>query len=341
MQHDLRLEGAARACTRRIEGLEQLDKVIDIDQSPIGRTPRSNPATYTGVFDHIRKLFAQTQRGEGPRLHARSLQLQRQGRPLRGVRGRRHDQDRDALPAGRLRAVRGLQGRPLQPRHARGPLQGARTSPTCSNLPCEEALDFFANQPKIARHMQTLVDVGLGYVRLGQPRHDAVRRRGAAGEAGLGAGQALDRATRSTCSTSRPPACTSRTSAKLLTVLHAPGRSGQHGAGDRAQPRRDQDRRLGHRPRSRGRRRRRLGRGRRPAGAHRQDRRRATPAASSPRCWAWTRSSSSPPPPDPRPDAPQPRRRLSPDATRAGRDSGRLPKEPARVRCSVVRTLRR
>ena len=64
------------------------------------------------------------QRGQGPRLHARPVQLQRQGRPLRGVRRRRHDQDRDALPARRLRAVRGVQGRPLQPGHARHRVQG-------------------------------------------------------------------------------------------------------------------------------------------------------------------------------------------------------------------------
>ena len=107
-----------------IEGLENLDKVIDIDQSPIGRTPRSNPATYTGVFNDIRDLFAKTARREGARLRPGPLLLQRQGRPLRGVRGRRPDQDRNALPAGRLRPLRRLQGHALQPRDARGALQG-------------------------------------------------------------------------------------------------------------------------------------------------------------------------------------------------------------------------
>ncbi len=72
-----------------ITGLEHIDKVIDIDQSPIGRTPRSNPATYTGVFDRIRDLYTQTPEARA-RLQARPVQLQRQGRPLRGLQGRRH-----------------------------------------------------------------------------------------------------------------------------------------------------------------------------------------------------------------------------------------------------------
>ena len=73
----------------KITGLQHLDKVIDIDQSPIGRTPRSNPATYTGAFTQIRDWFAGLPESAGARLQARPLQLQRQGRPLRGVPGRR------------------------------------------------------------------------------------------------------------------------------------------------------------------------------------------------------------------------------------------------------------
>jgi excinuclease ABC subunit A len=70
---------------RTITGLDHLDKVVHVDQSPIGRTPRSNPATYTGVFDHMRKLFAETTEAKVRGLPARAVLLQRQGRPMRGV----------------------------------------------------------------------------------------------------------------------------------------------------------------------------------------------------------------------------------------------------------------
>ncbi len=106
-----KLNGAslAPAAHDRIEGLEHIDKIIDIDQSPIGRTPRSNPATYTGAFTPIREWFAGAAGIEGARLRARPLLVQRQGRPLRGLPGRRRDQDRDALFARRLRHLRRLQ----------------------------------------------------------------------------------------------------------------------------------------------------------------------------------------------------------------------------------------
>ena len=109
---------------RRITGLDQVDKIINIDQSPIGRTPRSNPATYIGLFDHIRDLFSRTQEARARGYKPGRFSLQREGRPLRGLPRRRPDQDRDALPAGRLRAVRAVRRQALQPRDARGPLQG-------------------------------------------------------------------------------------------------------------------------------------------------------------------------------------------------------------------------
>ncbi len=102
-----------------IEGIDLVDKVIQIDQSPIGRTPRSNPATYTGLVHVHPRAVRDAARGARARLQGRALLVQRQGRPLRDLPGRRRHRHRDALPAERLRHVRGMQGPPLQPRDAR------------------------------------------------------------------------------------------------------------------------------------------------------------------------------------------------------------------------------
>lgn len=152
----------------RIEGIENLDKVIAIDQSPIGRTPRSNPATYTGVFDHVRKLFAQT--------------------PESKIRGYLPGRFSFNVKGGRCEACKGDGTIKIEmhflpdvyvpcevckgKRYNRDTLEIKFKGKNISDvlkMPCEEALTFFSNQPPIARHMQTLVDVGLGYVRLGQP----------------------------------------------------------------------------------------------------------------------------------------------------------------------------
>jgi excinuclease ABC subunit A len=152
----------------RIEGIDLLDKVINIDQSPIGRTPRSNPATYTGVFDHIRKLFAQTQEAK--------IRGYLPGRFSFNVKGGRceacagdgtikiemHFLPDVYVPCEVCKGAR--YNRDTLDIHFKG-----LTIADVLDLPCEAALEFFANQPAIARHMQTLVDVGLGYVRLGQP----------------------------------------------------------------------------------------------------------------------------------------------------------------------------
>ncbi len=153
---------------KRIDGLHHLDKVIAIDQSPIGRTPRSNTATYTGVFDHIRRLFSQTQeskvRGYLP------------GRFSFNVNGGRCDA---CSGDGTLKIEMLFLPDVYVPcevckgaRYNRDTLDitfKGKNIAAVLDLPCEDALQFFANQPPIARHMQTLVDVGLGYVRLGQP----------------------------------------------------------------------------------------------------------------------------------------------------------------------------
>jgi len=150
-----------------VDGIGHLDKVIDMDQSPIGRTPRSNPATYTGVFDDIRKLFAST--------------------PESKVRGYMPGRFSFNVAGGRCEACSGDGTIKIEmhflpdvyvpcevckgARYNRDTLdiefKGKNISDML-NMPISDAVEFFANQPRIARHMQTLVDVGLGYVRLGQ-----------------------------------------------------------------------------------------------------------------------------------------------------------------------------
>jgi excinuclease ABC subunit A len=153
---------------RTIEGAEALDKVIDIDQSPIGRSPRSNPATYTGVFDKIRTLFAQTQEAK--------------------VRGYQPGRFSFNVKGGRCEACAGDGTIKIEmhflpdvyvpcevckgARYNRDTLDvtfKGKNIAEVLDLTVEEACEFFANQPVIARHLVTLKDVGLGYIRLGQP----------------------------------------------------------------------------------------------------------------------------------------------------------------------------
>jgi excinuclease ABC subunit A len=152
---------------KRIDGLEHIDKVVHVDQSPIGRTPRSNPATYTGVFDHVRKLFAETQeakvRGYLP------------GRFSFNVKGGRCEA---CSGDGTIRIEMNFLPDVYVPcevchgdRYNRETLEvhfKGKTIAEVLNMPIEEALEFFSAVPAIARHLQTLVDVGLGYVRMGQ-----------------------------------------------------------------------------------------------------------------------------------------------------------------------------
>ncbi|MGZ4470611.1 MAG: excinuclease ABC subunit UvrA [Nocardioidaceae bacterium] len=153
---------------RRIEGLGHVDKVIHVDQSPIGRTPRSNPATYTGVFDHVRKLFAST-----PEAKVRGYQ---QGRFSFNVKGGRCEA---CAGDGTIKIEMNFLPDVYVPcevchgaRYNRETLEvhyKGKTIAEVLDMPIEEAVDFFEAIPAISRHMRTLVDVGLGYVRLGQP----------------------------------------------------------------------------------------------------------------------------------------------------------------------------
>jgi excinuclease ABC subunit A len=151
-----------------VEGIEHLDKVVDVDQAPIGRTPRSNPATYTGVFDHIRRLFSQT-----PEAKVRGYLPGRFSFNVRGGRCEACSGD------GTIKIEMHFLPDVYVPceicggaRYNRDTLEvtfRGKSIADVLDLSCEEGLAFFANQPPIARHLQTLVDVGLGYVRLGQP----------------------------------------------------------------------------------------------------------------------------------------------------------------------------
>jgi excinuclease ABC subunit A len=150
-----------------IEGTEHIDKVINIDQAPIGRTPRSNAATYTGVFDRIRKLFAQTEESR-----VRGYQPGRFSFNVKGGRCEACSGD------GTLRIEMHFLPDVYVPcevckgaRYNRDTLDiefKGRTIADVLDMSCEEALGFFEKHPPITRHMQTLVDVGLGYIRLGQ-----------------------------------------------------------------------------------------------------------------------------------------------------------------------------
>ncbi len=195
-------------------GIENLDKVIDIDQSPIGRTPRSNPATYTGVFNDIRDLFAKTAdakaRGYGPSRFSFNV---KGGRceacagdgllkiemhflpdvyvPCDVCKGRRYNKET------------------LDVRYK------GRNIYEVLDMTVDEACEFFANVPKIARRLETMREVGLGYVKLGQPSTTLSGGEAQRVKAGDRAVKTLDRQRRSIFSMSRPPVCMSQMSTGL------------------------------------------------------------------------------------------------------------------------------
>lgn len=151
----------------KVTGLDQVDKVVHVDQGPIGRTPRSNPATYTGVFDHIRKLFAETQEAK--------IRGYQPGRFSFNVKGGRCE---SCSGDGTLKIEMNFLPDVYVPcevchgaRYNRETLEvhfKGKTIAEVLNMPIEEASEFFAAIPAISRHLKTLVEVGLGYVRMGQ-----------------------------------------------------------------------------------------------------------------------------------------------------------------------------
>lgn len=151
----------------KIEGIDQLDKIIDIDQSPIGRTPRSNPATYTGVFDDIRDVFAQTNEAK--------IRGYQKGRFSFNVKGGRCEACKgDGIIKIEMHFLPDVYV-PCEvcdgKRYNRETLEVTYKGKNIADIlemTVEEATQFFENIPKIKRKLQTLVDVGLGYVTLGQ-----------------------------------------------------------------------------------------------------------------------------------------------------------------------------
>ncbi len=175
--HDILYRGLMRRLHRsrvppgrhqRIEGAERIDKVINIDQAPIGRTPRSNPATYTGLFDHVRKAFAET-------VEARARGY-RPGRFSFNVKGGRCE---SCAGDGTLKIEMHFlpdvyipcdvcKGRRYNEETLEVSYKGSNISEVL-DMSVETALGFFENIPAIRRHLEVLDDVGLGYLRLGQP----------------------------------------------------------------------------------------------------------------------------------------------------------------------------
>ncbi|TXJ05642.1 MAG: ATP-binding cassette domain-containing protein, partial [Aeromicrobium sp.] len=164
-----KLNGARHVPGRHktVTGLEHLDKVVHVDQGPIGRTPRSNPATYTGVFDHVRKLFATTTEAK--------IRGYQPGRFSFNVKGGRCDA---CSGDGTIKIEMNFLPDVYVPcevcagaRYNRETLEvhyKGRTIAEVLDMPISEANEFFEAIPAISRHLKTLMDVGLGYIRLGQ-----------------------------------------------------------------------------------------------------------------------------------------------------------------------------
>jgi len=169
LQHELGLSSKVRpGIYEKIKGLENIDKVIDIDQSPIGRTPRSNPATYTGVFDFIRDLFSQTSESR--------IRGYKQGRFSFNVKGGRCEACRgDGIIKIEMHFLPDVyvpceicRGQRYNRETLEVSFKGKNIAQVL-DMTVDEAVEFFASLPRIARKLQTIQDVGLGYIKLGQP----------------------------------------------------------------------------------------------------------------------------------------------------------------------------
>ena len=223
---------------KRITGLDQLDKIISVDQSPIGRTPRSNPATYIGLFDQIRELFSKTQEARARGYKPGRFSFNVKGGRCEVCRGdgqikiEMHFLPDVYVPCEQCHGKR-YNRETLEVRFK------GKTIADVLEMPIEEALEFFAHIPKIRRRVQALVDVGLGYMRLGQPATtlsggEAQRVKLAAelSQGGHRAHHVHPRRADHRTSLRRHPAAAGGAGAA--------GRRRQLGGGDRAQPRRDQ-----------------------------------------------------------------------------------------------------
>ena len=256
----------------RIEGIEAFDKVIDIDQSPIGRTPRSNPATYTGLFDHIRaavRVDARRARcAATSRAASRSTSRAAAARPARATARSRSRCTSCPTCTSRARSARASATTARRSRCA----SRASRSPTCSRCRSRRRSSSSPRSRSCARRLQTLHDVGLDYVRLGQP---ATTLSGGEAQRVKLATELQKIATGRTLYVLDEPTTGLHLAdiEKLLEVLHRLVDTRQHGAGDRAQPRR---------------------RSSRPTGSSTSAPRAATPAARSspparPRRSRWSR----------------------------------------------------
>ena len=253
----------------RLLGADWLADAVFVDQSPIGKTARCNPASYVGAFDEMRKLFADAPLAHRAPLRRRHVQLQRRRRPLPDLRRLGLRARRDAVPVRRLPALPRLRRPALPRRDPRGDdrARRARSSrwPTCSTSRWPRPCELFRDDREVLARLQPIVDVGLDYVRLGQPvptlSGGEAQRLKLAGLPRRG-GRAAPRQPAGEEGHAVPVRRADHRAA-LRRHRQADARAAQAARRrpfadrDRAQPRRDPRRRLGDRPRPRRRRRRR------------------------------------------------------------------------------------